>query len=301
MANLNEMLQIPGSISSAQQYLRLLLEYDSKTRSLPSVIEHVSEAFSVQHLERIPDGPRAAYELASAGPLTSFSFLDELSRAVNSFLTPGQVLETISNVARTMKDAYGRFVERDARVSADRGDGPRKKRRKSEGPPAEDRSDSEYHAVSFALLARIMVVVLRSLPLHSLTDDTRAEAERSVRELNSAVAARALAEGLGGNSRLASRHWQLVVAGALRLQYGLARAPGLQLALRLEDEFPSVMLRHISSEEVIPEVVVEMVRAAVHVAAFNRFIVRVASGNAAPMQSWIFTTGGCSRRVTRLP
>ena len=30
------------------------------------------------------------------------------------------------------------------------------------------------------------------------------------------------------------------------------------------------------------------------------FIVRVASGNAAPMQSWIFTIGGCSRRVTRL-
>ncbi|TBU64845.1 Urb2/Npa2 family-domain-containing protein [Dichomitus squalens] len=258
------LLAVPGSISSALQYLRLLLEYESKTRTLPSAIEHVSEAFSVQHLKRISDSPHTAYQLASAGPLTSLPFLDELSRAVHGFLTPGQVLDTIAYVARTLKDAYGRLVERDARVSAVRGDGPRKKRRKSNAPSSEDGSESEYHAVSFDLIARTMIVVLRSLPLHSLTDDARAEAERSVQDLYHAVASPALAQGLGGPSQLVSRSWQIVVTGALRLHYGLARAPALQLELRLEDELPSAMLQCVPSPDVIPDLVVELLRTMLH-------------------------------------
>ena len=91
------------------QFLNLLLEYDAKTRSLPSAIAYVSEAFSVHHLERIPGGPQAAYRVASAGPLTSIPFLDELSRVVHSFLTPGQVLDLIGEVARRLADAYDGF------------------------------------------------------------------------------------------------------------------------------------------------------------------------------------------------
>ncbi len=241
------------------QYLQLLLEYDSKTRDLPSAIVHVSEAFSVPHLERIPDGPLAAYRLASSSPLTSQPFLDKLARAVHNFLTPGQVLETISDVSRSLKDAYECFVERDAGQSADRGGGPRKKRRKSAAQPSNDYSDSEYHAISFALIARNMTVVLRSLPLHSLTHDTRAEAERSVREVYAAVATRALVDGLGNIDRSGSQPWQFIVIGALRLHYGLARAPALRLELPLGHELLSDMLKCVSSACVIPEVVVEMV------------------------------------------
>ena len=253
-------LQIPSSISSTWQYLQFLLEYESKTRNLPSAIVHVSEAFSVPHLERIREGPLAAYRLASSSPLTSLPFLDELARAVHNFLTPGQVLATISDVSRSLKNAYERFVERDAGQSADRGDGPRKKRRKSAALPSTDHSDSEYHAISFALIARTMVVVLRSLPLHSLTDDTRAEAERSVREVYASVATRALGDGLGNIDRSSSQAWQFVVIGALRLHYGLTRTPALHQELLFGDELLSGMLKCVSSTCVMPEVVVEMVR-----------------------------------------
>ncbi|KAI1797672.1 Urb2/Npa2 family-domain-containing protein [Ganoderma leucocontextum] len=258
------LLVIPCSISSALQYLQLLLEYDSKTRDLPSAIVHVSEAFSVPHLERIPNGPHAAYQLACSSPLTSLPFLDELARAVHNFLTPGQVLETIADVSRSLKDAYERFVKRDAGQSADHGDGPRKKRRKGGAPPSSERSDSEYHAISFALVARTMVVVLRALPLHSLTDDTRAEAERSVREVYATVATRALVDGLRNVDRSGSQSWQFIVTGVLHLHYSLARASAFHQELPLEDELLSDMLKCVSSAWVKPEVVVEMFRTLLH-------------------------------------
>lgn len=271
------------------------MEYNSKTRDLPSAIIHVSEAFSVPHLEHILDGPQAAYRVASSSPLTSLPFLDDLARAVHSFLTPGQVLETISDVARSLEDAYERFIERFVGQSADRGDGPRKKRRKSAATPSTDSSDSEYHAISFALVARTMVVVLRSLPLHRLTDDIRAEAERSVRELHASAAIRVLADGLGHIDRSGSQPWQFIVAGALRFHYGLVRASALCLELSLEDELLSDMLKCVSSACVMPEVVVEMVCSKDFQARTASSHWRVASDIAASVHPWFFEPGGSFR------
>ena len=105
-----------------------------------------------------------------------------------------------------------------------------------------------------------MVVVLCALPLQSLADDSRAEAERSIRELYASVVARAIVEGLGSLDRIGSRSWQLVVSAALRLQYGLARAPVLRVEILGGGDLAHTMLDYVSSEAVIPEVVVETVR-----------------------------------------
>ncbi|KAH9890919.1 Urb2/Npa2 family-domain-containing protein [Cubamyces lactineus] len=257
------LVAIPSAISSTLQYLKLLLEYDSKTRNLPASIMHVSDAFSVPHLQRIPGGPRAAYEAASAGPLTSLTFLDELSRAVHSFLTPGQVLETIGDISRTLKDAHAHFLDREAKLSADRGDGPRKKRRKDTSL-SEDRTEPEYHAVSFALIARTMVVVLRSLPLHTLTDDVRLEAEKAIMDVHSAVACRILRDGFLQADRRDSWHWQMVIAGSLRLHLGLACTPGLLQQSHLEQPILSALLASIAAPSVLQELVVEMFRTLLH-------------------------------------
>lgn len=253
--------QIPPEISSALQYLEILLEYDSKTRNLPSTIAHLSEAFSVHHLERIPGGPPAVYRLASAGPLTSLPFLDELSRAVHNFLTPGQVVDTAREVVRTLKDVYERFSERGAKVMADHGDGPRKKRRKDTPLPSEGPSELEYHAVAFALVAKVMVVVLRSLPLHTLTEAVRAEAEQLIAEGHATVAIRALEEGFGKTDRRESWPWQLVLTGALHLHYGLALAPASRVQGQVHGSIPSAILSCLSSHGTTPELIVEMVSA----------------------------------------
>ncbi|KAI9066632.1 hypothetical protein FKP32DRAFT_1589329 [Trametes sanguinea] len=256
------LLAIPASVGSALRYLDLLLEYDSKTRNLPSSIMHISEAFSVQHLQRIPGGPRSAYEVASGGPLTSLPFLDALSRAVHSFLTPGQVLETVKDVSQALHEAYERFLEQEAKLFADRGEGPRKKRRK-QGSMVEDRTEPEYHAVSFALMARTMVAILRSLPLHTLTDDVRLDAEKAVSEVHASVACRALREGLLQPDRRDCWHWQAIVLGALRLHYGLASQPQPQ-QLRVDEPLLFTMLSWVSEPGVAPELVVEMFRSLLH-------------------------------------
>ena len=248
-----------GTGDSASRFLKLVLEYDSKTRNLPATIAHAAEAFSVQHLERIPGGPQVAYEHLSAGPFTSLPFLDDLSRVVHGFLTPSQVLETIRAVSRTLQAAYTSYLEREAKVAADRGDGPRKKRKKNVGP-ADGSSELEYFAVSFALTARVLVVVLRSLPLHSVTDDIRVEAERLIAEVYSAAALQPLADGLGNTERQETRGWQLVLTGALHLQYGLVRAPGLSLPATLDQNVSSALLSSLSSNATTPELAVGVVR-----------------------------------------
>ncbi|RPD63168.1 hypothetical protein L227DRAFT_573006 [Lentinus tigrinus ALCF2SS1-6] len=254
---------IHGSGHSALLFLRLVLESDSKTRNLPVTIAHAAEAFSVQHLERIPEGPQAVYEHLSAGVLTSLPFLDDLSRVVHGFLTPGQVLEIIRAVSRTLQDAYTGYLEREGKVAADRGDGPRKKRKK-DAEPADGTSKHEYFAVSFALTARLLVVVLRSLPLHTVTDDVRMEAERLIAEAYFAAALQPLADGLGNAKRPGMRGWQFVLAGALRLHYGLARAPGLSLPGILDESVSSALLLCVSSVATTSELVVEVFRTLFH-------------------------------------
>ncbi|KAI8995332.1 Urb2/Npa2 family-domain-containing protein [Trametes punicea] len=256
------LLALPPTVTSALRYLELLLEYDSKTRNLPSVIMHIAAAFSVQHLHRIPGSPRSAYELASAGPFTSLAFLDELSRAVYSFLTPGQVLDTIAVVSQTLKDALQQFLERDAELSADRGEGPRK-RRKKRASTVGDRTEPEYSAVSFALMARTMVVVLRSLPLHTLTEDVHLEAVNAIGEVLPVVACRALQDALQSDKR-SDWHWQMVGVGALRLRYGLVRMPELQRQLQLEQPVLTAMLLSVSEPGIAPELFVELFRTMLH-------------------------------------
>ncbi|KAI0639184.1 Urb2/Npa2 family-domain-containing protein [Trametes polyzona] len=260
---------IPSSVTSALHYLDLLLEYDSKTRNLPASIAHLSGAFAVQHLQRVPGGPKAAYTAASAGPLTSLHFLDRLSSAVHSFLTPGQVLETVGDISRTLQGAYERFLEQEAKLSADRGDGPRKKR-KRDSAASLDRAEPEYCAVSFALVARTMVAVLRSMPLHTLTEGTRLEAQQAIGKVCADVALRALSDGLQ-NDRAESWHWQTVIVGALRLHYGLVRVPGLDTQARLDQTLLAPLLSLLSTTGIVPELTVETTRTLLYQCSLENF------------------------------
>ncbi|TFK90203.1 hypothetical protein K466DRAFT_574360 [Polyporus arcularius HHB13444] len=262
---------VKGTVFSALQFLRLVLEYDAKTRNLPATIMHAAEAFSVQNLEAIPGGPHVAYDHLSAGPLTSLPFLDDLSRVVHGFLTPGQVLDTIRAVSRTLQGAYTRYLEREAKVTADRGDGPRKKRRK-DAVSADGHSELGYFAASFALTARVLVVVLRALPLHTVTDDVRVEAERLIAAAYSAAALRPLTDALGIAERRDSWCWQVVIAGALRLHYALARAPKSSLPGTLDEEISHALLSSLSSKSTTPELVVEVLRTLLHQCSVGAFI-----------------------------
>ncbi|KAH9921960.1 Urb2/Npa2 family-domain-containing protein [Epithele typhae] len=265
---LPKMVAMHRNVPSATQFLKLLVEYDSKTRSIPSFIGHVCEAFSSRRLQRIPGGAKAAYRIACNGPLTSITFYDELARAVHNFLTPGQVLGAIQYVAQRLEDAYTGFLDGAARRAADSGDGARKRRKKDRDRDAHEESgeDDGHLAVSFVLVARTAAAVLRAIPLHTLTEDVRAEAERAILGVHAAVVGRALADGFGTGQggRRESWSWQLVLAGALRLHYSLALTHGLPTQPPLEQEIAEVTLSCVEDEGVIPELVVEVLRTLMH-------------------------------------
>lgn len=178
---------------------------------------------------------------------------------MRNFVTPGQVLETIGDVSGRLREAYRRFVESGAKHAADRGDGPRKKRKKGALLPSEDLSEIEYHAISFVLVAKVMVAVLRSLPLHTVTGEVRSEAEQLIGEVHATVAVRALADGFDKSDRTGSWAWQLVLGGALHLHYGLARAPALSLQGHLNESLSHAMLSCVSNDGNEPELVAELV------------------------------------------
>lgn len=171
-------------------------------------------------------------------------------------MTPSQVSEAVSNALHTLTDAYERFLERATKASADRGDGPRKKRRK-DAVMGEDLSELEYYASSFSLIARTLVTVLRAVPLNIVTEDVRAEVVDCIGKMYSEVAIRGLRDGLKRNDRREAWSWQVATIGAFRLQYGLALAHVMDRTL--DEELTSTMLSCVGSEGTIPELVVEMV------------------------------------------
>ena len=102
--------------------------------------------------------------------------------------------------------------------------------------------------------------MLRALPLHSLAEDVRAEAERAIVAVHDMVVVRTLTDGMKQDQRRESSAWQFVLAGALRLHYGLSCAHGLPPQSPLDKDLLAVMSEYLGEEGVMPELVVEVVR-----------------------------------------
>ncbi|OBZ78847.1 hypothetical protein A0H81_00559 [Grifola frondosa] len=241
-------------------YLRLLLEYHSKTRTLQSLVLHLIEAFSVRHLQRISEESRVIYQIVSAGPLLNLTYLDQLSRAIYNFLTPGQVVETANSMLQALKDALNEFAELEAAASADRGEGSRKKRKKTSTALSTGHIDPEWASVTFALVARAVIVVITSLPVHSLLEDVRLDLQHSIERVYTSIVSRILEETLQPGDRRGIWHWQMMATSALRIHYGLARAPQLRVQLNFDHKLHSAMLSCIMSDETTPELCLEMFR-----------------------------------------
>ncbi|KAH9947654.1 Urb2/Npa2 family-domain-containing protein [Amylocystis lapponica] len=254
---------IPSCDSSILTYLGLLLDYHSTIRAIQSFVLHWFDALSVQHLQAVSEQPRDAYSSASSGPLLSFPFLDRLSKAMHSFLTPGQVLDIVQAILQRWKDAFISFKEQARSVAADHGEGTRKKRKIVASLASGKHSDPEWAAVTFSLLSKAVVVVLVSLPVHSVLEDVRQEIRLAIREAYSLIVPRALKNTfkvMGSDNRTETWHWQVVACAALRAHYGLVTVPRLSLDLRLDDQYISKMLLAAISEETLPEFAVEMLR-----------------------------------------
>ncbi|KAI0963291.1 hypothetical protein AcW1_000407 [Taiwanofungus camphoratus] len=261
---LKHIISVPEPGPQVLNFLNLILEYHSKTRTINVHISHWLEAFSTRHLQVVSNQAYEVYQIASSGPLLCYAYFDRLEKSIHNFLTPGQITELVDDVLQKIQNAFQQFEELAKKAAADNGDGTKKKRKRAfTSAPSGSGTNPEWAAVTFALLSRATILVLTSLPLHLVLEDVRRNVYRSIEASCSSIIPQALKGAfkvLGTNDFTSSRGWQTVGNAALRVLYGLEAAPQLQLRIRCDDDLYPEMLTKVTLDETLPEFSLEMMR-----------------------------------------
>ncbi|KAH9835766.1 Urb2/Npa2 family-domain-containing protein [Rhodofomes roseus] len=257
-----------SSNSSSSAYLRLLFEFRTKTRTVNTLVDSWLDAVSLRHWQTCEVQPREAYARVLGSPLFSFESIDRLGQAVHGFLTPSQIVDVTRIIVEKFTGAFQRFREQDKRVAADDGDGSRKKRKKSTSDNV--RIDPEWCAVEFALVCRIVVVVLSSLAMRTALEDSRQEIHGMIGAACTSVIPRAskgAQKALEADNRRGTWAWQIVAAGAL-LVYHDRKSHGWP-SVQLDEEVVSQLRGLLDRDDVLPEFRLTIVRTLLNDAAIS--------------------------------
>jgi hypothetical protein len=205
-----------------------------------------------------------SYDQLVASPILTTSHLDKLSKAVRTFITPGQTLDTATRVLVTLRDIWERVHDVENVSVVGREHHARKKRRTT-GRSEKAKEDVDANGVTFVLAARIAATVLSSLPLHSATEAVQREVQATVKgSLDGFIREAILA---GANATVSAgtdgRHniWaaQVVAAAALRLQYLLQLSVHARYPLNYQSDSEGLFAEVLAVEDRLPEYSVEIV------------------------------------------
>ncbi|KAH9060868.1 Urb2/Npa2 family-domain-containing protein [Lactarius vividus] len=247
----------------AHEFLSLTLSYHSKTRTLPIHISRLVESCTVPY-PHIPSFPvRTSYDELAASPVLTASHLDKLSKAVRTFITPGQIFDTATQALFTLRDIWKTVRDMENASTGGREPHARKKRRTT-GRSEKAKEDADANAVTFAFAARIAATVLSSLPLHSATDAVQMEVQATVegsldgfvREAILMGASAAVSGDTSGNIWAA----QVVAAAALRLRYLLQSSVQACYTPDYQSDSEGLFAEVLAVENRLPEYSVEIFR-----------------------------------------
>ena len=261
-------IQSPHAESLAiptREYLSLALSFHTKTRTLPAHISRlISSCAPPPHFSPI----RTFYDSLVASPALARDHLNKLSMAVRTFITPGQTFEIARRVLDMLQEIWKRFrdVEK-AAAAADRGQGPRKKRRTSQNfvNAGKEDADADADAVTFMLAARIIGPVLTSLPLHTITEAEQARVRSMVAESLAGFVQEAILAGTdavtSGRSDRGRDVWaiQVVAAAALRLRYMLQSSGYALDGHDDQNDFDKLAAAILQVDDFLPEYSIEVV------------------------------------------
>ncbi|KAH7330735.1 Urb2/Npa2 family-domain-containing protein [Rhizoctonia solani] len=180
------------------------------------------------------------------------SLLPQLASAgsLSAFVTPGQILPCTQQLLSDLA-SHLRMIEGTPEP-------PRKKRRTSSG----GNQDNEYRAVHVALMSRLVVDVLSSLPVKTLKPDLFEQLRVCVDEFDAGV----LSETISMLLNVPHLSWanQLVLAAALRIRYTLRhnRCPVQSRHIPKDDVMveEASILQMVQDASVLGELVTEIVR-----------------------------------------
>lgn len=207
---------------------------------------------------------RMSYDELAASPILTTSHLDKLSKAVRTYITPGQTLDTAKRVLVILRDIRKKVRDGENVSAVSQEHHARKKRRKT-GHVEKAKEDVDAYGVTFVLAARIAATVLSSLPLHSTAEAVQKEVQATVKEsLDSFIREATLAGATATVSRgTDGRHniWaaQVVAAAALRLRYLLQSSVHAWYTTNNQSDSEGLFAQVLAVEDRLPEYSVEIV------------------------------------------
>jgi len=246
--------QMVDSGSSAISYLNLLLDYHSKTRTIPLYTRMLFLSFS-QRPTFFSDGSQNFYQLSSSSPLLRTAHLDRLGKYVQAFLTPSQVAETVNIIEGSLRDTSKRIPYFSLQGYNNNGD--HCKQRIKLDANTDGYADS---AVAFSLSIRVASVVLAMLPFQSVPESGQRDIRRVLDELQATFIHAPINDLLKIVRERGSRgEWaaQVVMAAILRLWYTLNGTR--YLPYQCDPKVMTKLLDASKDHEVIPELSVELV------------------------------------------
>ena len=266
LAKLFTVLQSPHGESLAaptREFLSLALSFHTKTRTLPAHISRLINSCATPPQLSSPS-IRMVYDGLVASPVLALDHLNRLSMAVRAFITPGQTFEIARRVLEMLQEIWKRFRDLERAAAADRGQGPRKKRRTSQSSvnTGKKGADADADAVAFVLATRIVGTVLTSLPLHTITDAEQARVKSMVAESLAGFVREVILAGTdavtSGRSDRGRDVWatQVVAAAALRFRYILQSSGH---AVDDQNDFDKLAAAIFQVDDCLPEYSIEIV------------------------------------------
>jgi hypothetical protein len=247
-----------------REFLSLALSFHTKTRTLPAHISRLINSCAPPPQLTSPS-IRTFYDGLVASPAFALDHLNKLSMAVRTFVTPGQTFEITRRVLDMLQDIWKRFRDVERAAAADRGQGPRKKRRTSQSFVNTGKEDVDAHAVTFTLATRIVGTVLTSLPLHTITEAEQARVKHTVAELLAGFVRETILAGtdavISGRSDRGRDVWatQVVAAAALRLRYMLQSSGHALDGHDNQDYLDKLATAILQIDDCLPEYTIEIV------------------------------------------
>lgn len=204
------------------------------------------------------------YQTCLTGSLLNSSHLEELSKSISRFLTPGQVTESVRGCLQLLQESRDAFSMNapsaamsfdELRNLLDGNSSGRRKRRKIEDTSL---SPANLATLSFSLSARLVAVVLPSLPFSTLSESAYSSI---CSEISSRFAVFAERTVTAISSDDCPWSEQIMAAATLRIRHSLAVCPSLRsldvlgLYLVPADKIDTLA----SSLQTVPELLIEMV------------------------------------------
>lgn len=193
------------------------------------------------------------------GSLLSIGHLEDLGRAVRAFLTPGQAQECVNCVLEALHEANAIQHPEDIPMDLDQSPQPKPRKNEKQKQRKGEESDNmtNYLAMSFSLLTRIVAVILPHLPFHTLPPPVCSGVVASVDTFGVEVLSKIMRTPF---KLLTAWRDQILLTATLRLHHSLATSPSLRSIRFCQERYVYGIFDIETQKNMFPELVVEVVR-----------------------------------------